>query len=122
MYNHLQKRNDCRKKRSLRVRKHLRGTNDKPRLSVVKSNLHIYAQLIDDEVGNTLVSYSSLHKGFDQNVRGKSKESAKIIGEKIAELAKEKNITNMVMDRGRFKYHGIIAEVANAVREAGILI
>jgi large subunit ribosomal protein L18 len=122
MYNHLQKRNDCRKKRVLRVRKPLRGTAEKPRLSVIKSNLHIYAQLIDDSAGSTVVSYSSLHKGFDKNVKGRSKEAAKIIGNKIAELAKEKNITNMIMDRGMCKYHGLIAEVATAVRESGVLI
>lgn len=122
MYNHLSHRNDCRKKRKMRVRKHLRGTSDKPRLSVVKSNLHLYAQLIDDEAGNTVVSYSSLHKGFSKDVRGKSKEAAKIIGSKIAELAKEKNITTMIMDRGQCKYHGVVAELATAVRDAGILI
>jgi large subunit ribosomal protein L18 len=122
MYNHLQKRNDCRIKRKLRVRKILRGTSDKPRLSVVKSNLHIYAQLIDDSAGITLVSYSSLHKGFDSGVKGKSKESARIIGTKVAEMAKEKNISSMIMDRGRCKYHGLIAVLATAVRESGILI
>ena len=122
MYNHLSHRNDCRSKRKLRVRKHLRGTSDKPRLSVIKSNLHLYAQLIDDEAGNTIASFSSVHKGFSKDVKGKSKEAAKIIGAKIAELAKEKNINCMIMDRGQYKFHGIVAELATAVREAGILI
>lgn len=122
MYNYLKNREHCRKKRALRVRKRLCGTNEKPRLCVVRSNLHIYAQMIDDEAGVTLGSYSSLHKGFDKKIKGKSKESAKIIGQRIAELAKGKNIANMVMDRGRNKYHGLIAELVSAVRDAGIAI
>jgi large subunit ribosomal protein L18 len=120
MYNHLDKRQHCRKKRLLRVRKHLRGTNEKPRLSIVRSNLHIYAQLIDDAAGVTLGSYSSVHKGFDKNVKSKSKESAKVIGKQIAEIAKGKNITQMIVDRGKNKYHGLIAELVEAVRGSGI--
>ena len=69
MYNHLQKRENCRRKRVLRVRKHLSGTSEKPRLSVVKSNIHIYAQLIDDDAGVTIGSYSSVHKGFDKGIK-----------------------------------------------------
>ena len=122
MYNYLKNRERCRKKRMLRVRKHLSGTSGKPRLSVTRSNLHIYAQMIDDEAGVTLASYSSLHKGFDKGIRGKSKESAKMIGQKIGELAKEKNIAHMIMDRGRNKYHGLIAELVSAIRDAGIAI
>jgi large subunit ribosomal protein L18 len=122
MYNHLQKRESCRRKRVLRVRKHLRGTSEKPRLCVIRSNLHIYAQLIDDDAGVTIGSYSSVHKSFDKSVKSKSKESAKIIGKKIAELAKEKNVANLIMDRGRNKYHGLIAELVTAVRDSGIVI
>ena len=122
MYNHLQKRENCRRKRMLRVRKHLSGTSEKPRLSVVRSNVHIYAQLIDDDAGVTIGSYSSVHKSFDKSIKSKSKEAAKIIGQKIAEIAKEKNVTNMIMDRGRNKYHGLIAELVTAVRDSGIVI
>lgn len=122
MYNHLRQRENCRKKRALRVRKNLCGTGQKPRLCVVKSNLHIYAQLVNDDEGVTLGSYSSMHKNFDKKVKSKSKESARIIGKKIAELAQGKNITNLIMDRGRNKYHGLIAELVTAVRESGIII
>lgn len=122
MYNHLQQREKCRRKRVFRVRKHLRGTGQKPRLCVVKSNLHIYAQLIDDDSGVTLASYSSLHKDFDKTLKSKSKESARVIGKKMAELAQKRQVTQMVMDRGRNKYHGLIAELVSVVRESGILI
>lgn len=104
------------------MRKALRGTDQKPRLCVVKSNFHIYAQLINDEKGVTVASYSSMHKEFDQKIKGKSKESARVIGKKIAELAQANHVTQMVMDRGRNKYHGLIAELVSSVRESGISI
>ncbi|MCB1084057.1 MAG: 50S ribosomal protein L18 [Simkania sp.] len=114
----LKKRNAVRKSRVMRVRKKLRGDAEKPRFSVFKSLNHICVQLIDDENGITLASYSTLAK----EMRGKklSKESAKLVGEKIAELAKGKKIERVVFDRGRYKYHGLIAEVANSAREKGI--
>lgn len=118
MHLNLEKRNTIRKKRSMRVRKKLRGTAEKPRLSVFKSLSHIGVQLIDDEKGVTIASYSTLSKELKD--MKKSKESARLIGEKIAELAKNKNIDRMVFDRGRLKYHGLIAELANAAREKGI--
>jgi len=118
MHRNLAKRNKVRKTRVMRVRKKLRGNAEKPRLSVFKSLNHIGVQLIDDEKGVTLASYSTLSK----EIKGKkiSKESAKLIGAKIAELAKEKKIDRIVFDRGRYKYHGIIAEVANGARDNGI--
>ena len=102
----------------MRVRKKVRGTTERPRLSVFKSLSHIGVQLIDDEKGITLASCSTL----DKELKGKkrSKESARLIGEKIAELAKGKKIDKVVFDRGSLKYHGIIAELANAAREKGI--
>ena len=118
MHLNLEKRNAIRKKRSMRVRKRLRGTAERPRLSVFKSLAHVGAQLIDDENGFTLASCSTLVK--ELKGKKKSKKTARIVGEKIAELAKDKKIDRMVFDRGRFKYHGIIAELANAVREKGI--
>jgi large subunit ribosomal protein L18 len=108
-------------KRALRVRKHLRGNGDKPRLCVVKSNKHINVQIIDDEKGITLGSistYSSEFKGTEFGKRNKA--SARKLGERIAEIAKEKNIKEFVFDRGPFKYHGILAELADAVRSAGL--
>ena len=122
MYNYLSKRNEVRNKRKLRVRKHLRGTAQKPRMSVEKTNKNITVQVIDDEKGLTLVSYGSRSKDFDKQIKPKSKESAKVIGKKIAEAAKSKSIDQVVFDRGRFKYHGIIAELVDAARDAGLKI
>lgn len=120
MDNSLQKRKVKREKRAFRVRKHVRGTAEKPRLSVMKSLKHLSAQIIDDDKGVTLVSASTLTKEFrDKNVK-KSKEGAKLLGLKLAALAKEKQISHVVFDRGRFKFHGLIAELANSAREAGL--
>lgn len=118
MHLNLEKRTRIRKKRAMRVRKKVRGTAVRPRLSIFKSLTHISAQLIDDESGITIASFGTLSK--EATVKKKSKEGARFIGEKIAELAKEKNIDRVVFDRGRHKYHGIIAELANAAREKGI--
>ena len=118
MHLNLEKRNTVRKKRMMRVRKKLRGTAERPRLSVFKSLSHISVQLIDDEKGVTLASYSTHAKELEG--KKKSKESARLIGEKIASVAKEKKIDQCVFDRGCLKYHGIIAELANAAREKGI--
>ena len=118
MQQSLIKRNKIRKSRVMRVRKKLRGCREKPRFSVFKSINHIGVQLIDDEKGETLASYSTLAK----EMKGKklSKETAKMVGEKIAELAKDKKIEKVVFDRGRYKFHGLIAEVASGAREKGI--
>lgn len=118
MHLNLKKKATIRKKRALRVRKKLRGTSERPRLSVSKTLNHIGAQLIDDEKGITLASYSTLVK--ELKGKKKSKENARLVGEKIGELAKEKSIDRVVFDRGRFKYHGIIAELADGAREKGI--
>jgi large subunit ribosomal protein L18 len=106
--------------RALRVRKHVRGSAEKPRLSVMKSNQHIAVQLIDDEKGLTLAAASTMMKEFRAKKLGKSKEAAKLIGQKIAELAKDKSIEMVVFDRGHHKFHGVITELANAAREAGL--
>lgn len=108
-------------KRALRVRKRLRGTNLKPRLCVVKTNKHIQVQLIDDENGRTLGHASTFSKENRGTERSKkNKESAKMLGEAIANIAKDRNIKEVVFDRGPFKYHGILAELANAARSAGL--
>lgn len=111
-----------RKKRQMRVRKKVRGTTLRPRLSVFKSNRNISVQIINDDNGLTLCSYGTLNKDFKlpKEVSPKSIEAAKMIGAKIAELASSKNITNVVFDRGRYKYHGIVASVADAAREKGL--
>jgi large subunit ribosomal protein L18 len=121
MINELKKRNVKRRRRLLRVRKGVRGTALKPRLSVFKSNQHIVAQLIDDDKGFTIASAGTLTKEFrDKNMGRRSKAAAREIGVKIAETAKQMNILNAVFDRGFNKYHGILAEVANAARETGL--
>lgn len=121
MYNYLKERNQKRFTRTLRVRKKLKGSAERPRLSIFKSNKHFYAQIIDDESSKTLVSYSTLAKDLKGTETAKlSKESAKVIGEKLAAMAKEKNINQVIFDRGRFKYHGIIAQFADAAREHGL--
>jgi large subunit ribosomal protein L18 len=113
--------NKVRKTRAMRVRKKLRGTSLRPRMSVVKSNKHIQIQLIDDENGKTLASTSSISKEFRNTEFSKrNKSTAAELGKKIAEFAKELNIKEVIFDRGPFKYHGVLAEVANAARESGL--
>ena len=117
----ISKRNQQRKRRVFRVRKQVRGNSVKPRLSVLKTNKHISVQLIDDENHITLGSAGTCAKENQKTELGKkSKESAKHIGKKIAEIAQGLQIKTVVFDRGRLKYHGIIAELANAAREAGL--
>lgn len=120
MNNEVIKRNQKRAKRMLRVRKKLRGSADQPRLCVLKSNQHIAVQLIDDDASVTLASVGTMMKEFRAKKVKKSKETATLIGTKIAELAKEKQITRVIFDRGRHQYHGIIAALADGARAAGL--
>lgn len=121
MFNQTKRKCELRQKRALRVRKHLRGTDVKPRLCVVKSNCHIQVQLIDDEAGHTICGLSTFSKEFKNTEFNKrNKISARKLGEKIAEVAKSKNIKEVIFDRGPFKYHGVLAELANAARENGL--
>ena len=107
-----------REKRHLRVRKKVFGTVERPRLSVFKSEKYIYAQVIDDINGVTLVAASSLDKDF--SAKGGNKEGAKLVGEVVAKRAIEKGITEVVFDRGGYIYHGRVKELAEAAREAGL--
>ena len=116
---HILKKQKLRKKRQMRNRKKLRGSADRPRLSVSKTLKHIGAQLIDDEAGHTIASFSTLSKEAKEH--SKSKDGADFVGKKIAELAKEKQVTSVIFDRGRFKYHGLVAHLAQAAREAGLI-
>ena len=111
-------KNASRKHRSKRIRGKISGTADRPRLNVFRSDKNIYAQIIDDEKGVTLVSASTLGKEFSGY--GGNKESAKKIGELIAKRAKEKNIEAVVFDRGGHLYHGRVKELAEAAREGGL--
>ena len=118
MDNAKKRRNRARRNRVFRVRKNLHGNAECPRLSVSKTNCHIYAQLIDDEAGVTLAGFGTQSKGATHKSR--SKEAAVEVGKQIAALAKGKNIERIVFDRGRYKFHGLIAELANSAREAGL--
>ena len=116
------RRKDLRIKRAFRVRRHLSGSLQKPRLSVRKTNRNIIVQLIDDEQGKTLASVSTLDKQFmNTDFAKKNKESGKKLGETIADLALKLNIKEVVFDRGFSKYHGILAELADAARQKGLI-
>lgn len=122
MYQQLIRRETTRKRREMRVRKHVRGSKDKPRFTVTKSNHHLYAQIIDDEAQVTLVGLGTMSKEFKNGpLNRKSKDSAKEIGKRLAERALGMQIQKVVFDRGRYKYHGLIAEMATAAREAGLI-
>ncbi len=112
-------RNANRKQRHFRVRKKINGTPERPRLNVYRSGNHIYAQIIDDTVGNTLVSASTLDKSANLTSTH-NKEAAKYVGETVAKKALEKGIEEVVFDRGGYIYHGRIKELADAAREAGL--
>ncbi len=121
MESRLKKRNGQRARRLLRVRSHVRGNSQRPRMSVHKSNKHLSVQVIDDEAAVTLFSMSTLTEEMKSLQMGKkSKEAAKQLGIKIAELAKKNQISTVVFDRGRHKFHGLLAELANSAREAGL--
>lgn len=103
-----------------RVRKKVSGTTEVPRLCVYKSLNHIYAQIIDDEKRETLVAASTLEKEFPELKSRTNKEAATLIGNRIAEKAKEKGIIQVVFDRSGYKYHGCVASLADAARENGL--
>jgi len=114
-----QKRRVARLKRQARVRKKIRGTTECPRLSVFRSAKHIYAQIIEDVTGKTLVAASTLGKDIDMGKSGNI-EAAKAVGSSIAKKALDSNITNVVFDRNGFLYQGRIQALAEAAREAGL--
>ena len=111
-------KNAMRLKRHVRVRGKISGTPECPRLNVFRSNANIYAQIIDDVAGVTLVSANTLEKGFE-GATGNA-EAAKKVGLLIAERAKEKGIETVVFDRGGYVYHGRVAALAEGAREAGL--
>ena len=110
--------NDARKKRHFRIRSKLSGSPEIPRLCVFRSNTNIYAQIIDDVNGKTLVSASSLEKGFEK--AGTKKEVAKKVGLAIAKKAVAADIKTIVFDRGGYQYHGRVKELADGAREGGL--
>ena len=112
---------DIRQRLHDRIRKKIRGTPERPRLAVFRSQSHIYAQVVDDDAGRTLVAASSLDKDLRaKSRRGGTVAAAKEVGSLIASRAKEKGIAAVVFDRGGFQYHGRIKALADAAREAGL--
>lgn len=110
--------NEARLRRHARVRTKISGTAERPRLDVFRSSRHIYAQIIDDEAGVTLVSASTMDKDFTEY--GGNIDAAKAVGEKIAKVALEKGITEVVFDRGGYIYHGRVKALAEGAREGGL--
>ena len=111
-------RKATRQRRHLRVRTKISGTAECPRLCVFRSNSNLYAQIIDDVAGVTLVSASTLDK--DVKTKHANKEAAKEVGALVEKKAIEKNIKTVVFDRGGYIYHGVVKELAEAAREAGL--
>ena len=110
-----------RKRRHIRVRKKVAGTSDRPRLSVFRSANHIYAQVIDDDNGNTIASASTVEADINQQKDGKTKvEIAAIVGKLAGERATEKGVNKVVFDRAGFKSHGRVNALAEGARKAGL--
>ncbi len=113
----------AREKRHMRVRAKIVGTKERPRLNVYRSNAGIYAQIIDDSVGETLVSASTVDKKVRDKLRGScNKKTAALVGELVAQRAIEANIKTVVFDRGGYVYHGRLKALADAVRSGGVNI
>ena len=114
-------RSKIRVKKHMRIRNRFSGTTERPRLAVFRSNNHMYAQIIDDTVGNTLVAASTLEKEVKSELeKTNNVDAAAYLGTVIAKRAVEKGITTVVFDRGGYIYHGKVAALAEAAREAGL--
>jgi large subunit ribosomal protein L18 len=114
-------RSIARVRRHERVRKNLKGTTGRPRLNVFRSLSAIYAQVIDDQTGRTLLSASTVDRDLREKMKGlKKSEQAKLVGQTVAERAKDKGIQTVVFDRGGYRYIGRIKALADGAREAGL--
>jgi large subunit ribosomal protein L18 len=117
-------KDDRRQRIKYRIRKRMRGTPERPRLSVYRSVSHIYVQVIDDVAGVTLASASSVETGLKgkmtKDVRAGNRKGAELVGRTIADRLKEKGITRVIFDRNGFLYHGRVRAVAEAARQAGL--
>ena len=114
-------KNSVRAARHYRQRKNIVGTAERPRLNVYRSTCHIYAQVINDEVGNTLVAASTLDAELKGQLEGKNKvEQAKLVGELVGKRAKEKGIDKVVFDRGGYLYTGRVQALADGARKSGL--
>jgi large subunit ribosomal protein L18 len=114
-------RSIARLRRHVRVRKNLAGTAERPRLNVFRSLSGIYAQMIDDQAGRTLLSASSVDRDLREKLKGlKKSEQAKLVGQTLAERAKDKGIQTVVFDRGGYRYIGRVKALADGAREGGL--
>ncbi len=114
-------RSESRLRRHRRVRKHVSGTPERPRLNVFRSEQEIYAQVIDDKAGYTLAAASSIDHDLREKVAGMNKtEQARLVGQLVAERAKNKGISQVVFDRGGYRYIGRVKALADAARQAGL--
>jgi large subunit ribosomal protein L18 len=112
---------DTRMRRKKRIRKDVQGTTERPRLTVFRSNKHIYAQVIDDDTRQALATASTLSKAVAATLEGKNKIArAKAVGEALAKVAKDKGITKVVFDRNGYAYHGRVSALAEGAREGGL--
>ncbi|MHB1133408.1 MAG: 50S ribosomal protein L18 [Chloroflexota bacterium] len=113
---------ELRERRHLRVRKKVVGTSERPRLAVFRSLQHLYAQVIDDSRGVTLAAASTLDADLRAQLDGKTKAAeAQLVGQLVAQRAKERGIESVVFDRGGYQYHGRVKALADAAREAGLV-
>jgi large subunit ribosomal protein L18 len=117
----MDKKHELRRRRHYRLRRHVNGTQQRPRLAIFRSLKHIYAQIIDDEQGQTLAAASTLDGELRSSLKtGGDLEAAKAVGRLIAERGKAHGVTRVVFDRGGFAYHGRVAHLADAARESGL--
>lgn len=113
-------RNAARQRRHERLRRRIEGSTQRPRLSVFRSNVHIYAQVIDDTRGHTLVSASTLESDLPPSGAGGKVEVAEQVGRRVAERATQAGVAKVVFDRGGFSYHGRVKAVADGARDGGL--
>jgi len=114
-------KNEARRRRQRRVRAKIHGTAQRPRLNIFRSNDNIFAQLINDDLGHTIASASTIDKEIASKVDGKTKsEAAKIVGQELGERAKKAGIEAVIFDRAGFQYHGRVAALADGARDAGL--
>lgn len=115
------KKYQARKRRQRRVRAKVHGTAERPRLNIFRSNENIFAQIINDDAGHTLASASTIDNEVAPQIQGKNKtEAAKVVGQVLAERAKEAKVENVIFDRGGFRYQGRVAALAEGARETGL--
>ncbi len=116
-----ERKRQLRERRKESIRKRVRGVSERPRLSVYRSSKHMYAQIIDDSIGTTIVTASTLSQEVKDKIKGiKKKEAAEVVGEVVAKRAIEKGVKKVVFDRNGFMYHGRVKALAEGARKGGL--